>query len=53
LSRLHSDDVYNRSVNTQILRLRRKLETDPTRPSYIRTERGAGYLFGVTVEIIY
>jgi DNA-binding response OmpR family regulator len=53
MSRLHSDDVYNRSVNTQILRLRRKLETDPTRPSYIRTERGAGYLFGVTVEIIY
>src|SRR6202011_5829551 len=29
MSRLHSDDVYNRSVNTQILRLRRKLETDP------------------------
>src|SRR5258706_7169440 len=25
LSRLHSDDGYNRSVNTQILRLRRKL----------------------------
>jgi two-component system OmpR family response regulator len=53
LSRLHGDDVYNRSVNTQILRLRRKLATDPAQPSYIRTERGSGYLFGVPVEIIY
>jgi two-component system OmpR family response regulator len=53
LSRLHGDDVYNRSVNTQILRLRRKLATDPDRPDYIRTERGAGYLFGSPVEIVY
>jgi two-component system OmpR family response regulator len=53
MSRLHSDDVYNRSVNTQILRLRRKLETDPANPRYICTERGAGYVFSVRVEIIY
>ena len=53
MSRLHSDDVYNRSVNTQILRLRRKLETDPANPRYILSERGAGYVFGVAVEIIY
>jgi two-component system, OmpR family, response regulator len=53
MSRLHSDDVYNRSVNTQIMRLRRKLETDPARPRYICTERGAGYLFAVPVETIY
>ena len=53
MSRLHSDDVYNRSVNTQILRLRRKLETDPANPRYILTERGAGYVFSVRVEIIY
>src|SRR5882757_3188100 len=53
MSRLHSDDIYNRSVNTQILRLRRKLETDPAKPRYICTERGAGYLFGVPVETIY
>jgi len=26
MSRLHNDDVYNRSVNTQVMRLRRKLE---------------------------
>ena len=53
MSRLHRDEVYNRSVNTQVCRLRRKLETDPTNPRYIRTERGAGYLFGVPVETIY
>jgi two-component system OmpR family response regulator len=53
MSRLHSDDVYNRSVNTQVMRLRRKLETDPAKPRYICTERGAGYLFGVPVETIY
>jgi DNA-binding response OmpR family regulator len=53
LSRLHGDDVYNRSVNTQILRLRRKLTVGPEQPSYIRTERGAGYVFGVPVAIVY
>lgn len=53
MSRLHSDDVYNRSVNTQVMRLRRKLETDPARPRYIRTERGVGYMFSVPVETVY
>jgi DNA-binding response OmpR family regulator len=53
LSRLHNDDVYNRSVDVQIMRLRRKIEKDPAAPRYIRTERGAGYLFGVAVEIVY
>jgi DNA-binding response OmpR family regulator len=53
MSRLHGDDVYNRSVNTQILRLRRKLEGDPAKPRYICTERGAGYVFNARVDIIY
>jgi DNA-binding response OmpR family regulator len=53
LSRLHNDEVYNRSVDVQILRLRRKIEKDPAEPRYIRTERGAGYLFGVPVETVY
>jgi two-component system OmpR family response regulator len=53
MSRLHGDDVYNRSINTQIMRLRRKLEIDPAKPRYILTERGAGYLFGTPVETIY
>ena len=53
LSRLHNDEVYNRSVDVQILRLRRKIEEDPAEPRYICTERGAGYLFGVPVETVY
>ena len=53
LSRLHNDEVFNRSVDVQIMRLRRKIEQDPGKPRYIRTERGAGYLFGVPVETVY
>src|SRR2546421_8471665 len=32
LSRLHNDEVYNRSVDVQIMRLRRKIEKDPAEP---------------------
>jgi two-component system OmpR family response regulator len=53
LSRLHGDEVYNRSVDAQIMRLRRKIEPDPAAPRYIRTARGAGYVFGVPVETVY
>jgi two-component system OmpR family response regulator len=53
LSRLHNDEVYNRSVDVQIMRLRRKIEPDAAEPRYIRTERGVGYLFGVPVETVY
>jgi DNA-binding response OmpR family regulator len=42
--RLH-DDIYDRSIDVQILRLRRKIEADPNEPRLIRTERGAGYFF--------
>lgn len=52
LSRLHNAEVYDRSIDVQILRLRRKIEPDPARPRYIRTERGAGYVFAVAVERI-
>lgn len=53
LSRLHNDEVYNRSIDVQILRLRRKIEKDTAQPRYIRTERGAGYVFAVPVETVY
>jgi len=48
-SRLH-DDVYDRSIDVQILRLRRKIEADPNQPTLIRTERGAGYRFDSDVK---
>jgi two-component system OmpR family response regulator len=52
LSRLNGAEVYDRSVDVQILRLRRKIEPNPARPQYIRTERGIGYVFTPEVEVL-
>lgn len=43
-------DVFDRTIDVLILRLRRKIEPDPRHPRYIRTERGLGYLFAAPVE---
>ena len=48
-SRLH-EDVFDRSIDVQILRLRRKIEPDPSKPQLITTVRGAGYLLAADVE---
>jgi two-component system OmpR family response regulator len=53
LSRLHNAEVYDRTVDVQVLRLRRKIEADPFHPKLIVTERGAGYLFNAPVETLY
>jgi len=50
-SRLH-DDIYDRSIDVQILRLRRKIEESPNTPKLIRTERGAGYYLDTKVETV-
>ena len=47
-TRMH-EDVYDRSIDVQILRLRRKLEADASAPQVIRTERGLGYVFALAV----
>ena len=51
-SRVHDEEVLDRSVDIQILRLRRKLETNPSEPQLIRTERGAGYVLAAPVEVL-
>jgi DNA-binding response OmpR family regulator len=51
-SRVHDEEVLDRSVDIQILRLRRKLEVNPSEPQLIRTERGAGYVFTAPVEVL-
>ncbi len=38
-------DPFDRSVDIRVTRLRRKIETDPAAPAYVRTIRGEGYLF--------
>ena len=52
LSRLHRGDVYDRAIDVQILRLRRKLQRDSSSSHLIGTRRGAGYLFAAPVEIV-
>ncbi len=52
LSRLHNAEVYDRTIDVQILRLRRRIEADPARPQYIKTQRGAGYLLDTVVETV-
>jgi two-component system OmpR family response regulator len=51
-SRLHSLEVYDRSIDVTILRLRRKIEADPSNPTLLTTERGAGYIFNAAVSVL-
>jgi two-component system OmpR family response regulator len=46
------EDIFDRSIDVQILRLRRKLEADPSAPKIIQTDRGVGYVFALPVETL-
>jgi DNA-binding response OmpR family regulator len=52
-TRMHNEEVFDRSIDVLILRLRRKLEDDPSKPKLVKTERGVGYFFGVDVDVAY
>jgi DNA-binding response OmpR family regulator len=41
-------DPFDRSIDVRVTRLRRKIETDPTKPKSINTVRGVGYVFKPT-----
>jgi len=43
----HSKEMepFDRSIDTRITRIRRKIELDPSKPDCIRTVRGAGYVY--------
>ena len=49
-TRAHGADVFDRTIDVLILRLRRKIEANPGAPRLIRTERGAGYVLDAEVE---
>ena len=38
-------EPFDRSVDSRVKRLRRKIETDPSRPRVLKTVHGAGYMF--------
>lgn len=50
----HNDqlDIYDRTIDVLIMRLRKKIEPNPKQPKYIRTVRCIGYIFSVNTKII-
>lgn len=47
---LDGGDVFDRSIDTRISRLRKKLQDDPQNPNHIKTIYGAGYVFTPKVQ---
>jgi len=45
LARGRGHDAFDRSIDVQISRLRRKIDADPEAPSLIQTIRNGGYMF--------
>ena len=43
-------EVEDRSIDVHVSRIRSAIEDDPKRPRYLRSVRGAGYVFSVPVE---
>lgn len=50
LARNREAGPFDRTIDVQVGRLRRKLEDDPQNPSMIKTVRGTGYIFTPTIE---
>jgi DNA-binding response OmpR family regulator len=41
---------FDRAIDVQVGRLRRKIERDPAEPELIKSVRGVGYLFAARVS---
>lgn len=50
LARGREAQPFDRSIDVQVSRLRRKLEDDPKAPSLIKTVRSGGYMFATEVQ---
>jgi two-component system OmpR family response regulator len=50
LARGRQAQLFDRSIDVAVMRLRRKIEPDPAKPEIIRTVRNGGYLFAADVE---
>ena len=51
LARNREAGPFDRTIDVQVGRLRRKLEEDPQRPTMIKTVRGSGYIFTPSVDV--
>ena len=45
LANARDPEAFDRAIDIRIMRIRRKIEPDPTHPRVIRTVRGGGYVF--------
>ncbi len=50
LARGRAANAFDRSIDTQVSRLRKKIERDPANPEVIKTVWGGGYLFAPEVR---
>ncbi len=50
LARGREAQPFDRSIDVQVSRLRRKIEADPKEPLFIKTVRGGGYMFAQAVK---
>jgi two-component system OmpR family response regulator len=50
LTRGREAEAFDRSIDNQVSRLRKKIERDPKRPTLIKTHWGGGYSFTAEVE---
>jgi two-component system OmpR family response regulator len=51
LARNRESGPFDRTIDVQVGRLRRKLEDDPQQPTLIKTVRGSGYMFAAQIEM--
>jgi two-component system, OmpR family, response regulator len=52
LSRGRSANPFDRSIDVQVSRLRRKIEPDPKQPTLIKTVRSGGYILAANVVVV-
>jgi DNA-binding response OmpR family regulator len=52
LARNREAGPFDRTIDVQVGRLRRKLEPDPDKPTIIKTVRGTGYIFTPSVDVV-
>ncbi len=52
LSRGRSANAFDRSIDVQVSRLRRKIEPDPKEPTLIKTVRSGGYMLAANVVVV-